>query len=359
MSSSQEPPRPTPGEAGPWPTAGQSAGPGSWPAGPGTGDSTPVPGQDGPPAVPLLGNDSPYPAQPRHAATDPTGFGLVTGPGPVTPGPVPRRGGRSSWALAAVALLAAGALTGVLATPAGKLPSLTGPTSSRPSASASPAATLSPSEVLKKNPIYALKVTGTCPVQRIPSSWNAFQTQVRTLVDCENKAWAKALGTVSIEFSKPRVTFYTKSTDSPCGHLDSNFPASYCSSNQTLYFSRASYQQGRYYRVSVAEFVFHEYAHHVQSLSGIFDASVTLKEDEDITERRTELQAHCIAHYRLTHALKFTSSDRDDVEYQLGYASDAEGHGSAKAGRHWGEAGLNGKNIGACNTWAAKASAVK
>lgn len=262
--------------------------------------------------------------------------------------------------IAAAAVLAAGAMTGMLATPIGTLPSLTGPASSRPSTSAAATPTPTPAEVLKKNPIYSLKVTGTCPSQRIPSSWKAFQAQVRALVDCENKAWSTALAKTSITFSKPKISFYAKTTDSPCGHLDSNFPASYCSSDHTLYFSRASYQQGRYYRLSVSEFVFHEYAHHVQALTGIFDASVTLSEDEDVTERRIELQAHCIAHYRLTHAgLKFSSADRADVEYQLGFSADAEGHGSAKAGRRWGEAGLNGKNIGVCNTWTAKASAVK
>jgi len=264
--------------------------------------------------------------------------------------------------VAAATAIAAGALTGLMATPVGTLPSLPGPTPTRTSASPSttPTPAPKPEDLLKKSAIYSLTVTGSCPSQRIPSSWNGFQDQVKALVDCENAAWRKSLAKTSISFTKPKVKFYAKSTDSPCGHLDTTFPASYCSGDQTIYFSRASYQQGRYYRLSVSEFVFHEYAHHIQELAGIFDASLTLKEADDVTERRIELQAHCMAHYRLTHAgLRFSSDDRDDIEYQLGYSADAKGHGSAKAGRRWGEAGLDGKNIGACNTWKAKASLVK
>ena len=295
----------------------------------------------------------------RPLPDEPAGRRVVTGPGPITPG-LPRPAGHRGWLLALTAVLAAGAASAVLAKPAGELPWPVGPTSTRPSASATATLAPRPTDVLKKNAIYALKVTGTCPSQRTPTSWQRFQTQVRALVDCENKAWAKALGRTSITFGKPQIRFYAKATDSACGHLESSFPASYCSADNTLYFSRASYQQGRYYRLSVSEFVFHEYAHHIQSLAGIFEASLAAKESDDVTERRIELQAHCVAHYRLTHAgLRFTSADRADIEYQLGYASDTKGHGSAKAGHRWGEAGLAGKNIGACNTWTAKASLVK
>lgn len=308
-----------------------------------------------------------HPGDPRHTAwaygatpPPPGEQPIISGYGPHGPEASPRRRGHSGWVLAAAAVVAAGALTGLLATPAGRLPSLTGPGTVHPSAVPTDTPLPTPADVLKKNSVYALTVTGGCPSQRIPSSWKTFQSQVRALVECENKAWGAALDSVPMAFSKPKVVFYSKAVDSPCGHLNSTFPASYCSGNHTLYFSRASYQQGRYYRLSVSEFVFHEYAHHVQDLAGIFLAADQQKEDDEATERRIELQAHCIAHYRLTHAgLKFSAKDRADVEYQLGYSADAKGHGSAKAGRYWGELGLDAKKIGACNTWKAKASLVK
>ena len=114
---------------------------------------------------------------------------------------------------------------------------------------------------LIKNPLYSLRVQAACPSQRVPSSQTAFRKQVKALVDCENKAWSKALSAISgVTFVAPTVKFYSTSTKSPCGRLNSAYPASYCTGDRTLYFSRAAYLQGRYYRTSVAQFVMHEYA---------------------------------------------------------------------------------------------------
>ena len=43
----------------------------------------------------------------------------------------------------------------------------------------------------------------------------------------------------------------------------------------------------------------------------------------------------------------------------LGDTTDAEGHGSVKAQQYWGPRGLDGENLGACNTWAVNADKVK
>jgi predicted metalloprotease len=214
-------------------------------------------------------------------------------------------------------------------------------------------------ELLKSNPIYALKVPAKCPDQGRPSSKAAFRAQVKALMDCENAAWKKALAVTPVEFSKPKVEFYGTKTKSACGTLGSTFPAAYCSADKTMYFATAAYQQGRYYRLAVAQFVMHEYAHHVQQLADITPSSVALRESDALTSRRIELQAHCMAHYQLTHSdLGFDSLDRSDAEYQFGYTNDPKGHGSVKAERYWGRAGLNGSTIGACNTWKVKPSKV-
>lgn len=214
---------------------------------------------------------------------------------------------------------------------------------------------------LKKNPIYALAAPANCPSQKEPGSEAAFRKQVKALVACENKAWAKALTKVSgITFAKPTVKFYDTSTKSPCGRLSNTYPASYCTGNRTLYFSRASYLQGRYYRTSVAHFVFHEYAHHVQELTHIFDSSGAMDENSMVIARRIELQAHCIAHYKLVNSgIDYDEADRRDAEYQFDHTTDAKGHGSTKAERYWGTRGLEADTLSACNTWKAKASRVK
>ena len=257
-------------------------------------------------------------------------------------------------------------------TSGGQTPRLITPPS--PSASSKPSPTASgtanpkptptmpsdPIDILKKNPLYSLKVNAKCAAQSAPTTTAAFRKQVKALVDCQNKAWQKALAKTAIEFRKPSIKHYSSSIKSPCGALGTNFPASYCTADNTLYFSKASFTQGRYYRLAVAEFVIHEYAHHVQTLARIFSHTDAMKEREASISRRIELQAHCMAQYGLTHSnLGFTAADRADLEYQFGYTSDAEGHGSAKAERYWGQRGLDATKVGACNTWKVKASLVK
>ncbi|MGC3995953.1 MAG: neutral zinc metallopeptidase [Propionicimonas sp.] len=233
-------------------------------------------------------------------------------------------------------------------------------TSGTPGSQSTAAMPSDPEVILKKNPVYALTVPAHCPSQQIPNSPAAFRKQVKALMACENTAWRSALAATPVEFAKPKVTFYGSSTSSPCGHLDTTFPAAYCSSDRTLYFSTASYQQGRYYRLAVAEFVMHEYAHHVQELAGIFDSTWVTGEGDSLTSRRIELQAHCMAHYQLTHSgIGFSASDRADSEYQFGYSSDASGHGSVKAERYWGRRGLAAESVGACNTWKVTRAKVK
>lgn len=217
-----------------------------------------------------------------------------------------------------------------------------------------------PLKVLRANPIYQLTTPASCPEQDAPESEEAFQSQVKALVKCLNLAWRAALKQTDIDFSKPKIVFYQTSIKSPCQKLGTTFPAAYCPANQTLYFSEASFQQGKYYRLAVAHVVMHEYAHHVQWLASIFKQGEALGEASEVTTRRVELQAHCLAHYQLTHSeLGFTNADRVDAEYQFDYTSDAAGHGSTKAERYWGLRGLDGVDLSPCNTWKAKAAKVK
>jgi len=239
-------------------------------------------------------------------------------------------------------------------------PSGSSTTPGTPSASPTPTMPSDPKDVLKKNPIYALKVPARCGSQSIPASAAAFRTQVKALVNCENVAWKKALASTPVKFAKPKITFYGTRTNSPCGKLGSTFPAAYCSANRTLYFSTASYQQGRYFRLAVAEFAMHEYAHHVQELADILSSSWAMDESSSATSRRIELQAHCMAHYQMTHSgMGYSSADRSDLEYQFGYTNDSSGHGSTTAQRYWGRRGLSGGTIGACNTWSVKPRLVR
>lgn len=323
------------------------------------------------------------PGTPPQFAAGPPGppaYWTTTPPPPLSDQPPPRRPpSRRGWLVAllmVVGLVLAGLVTtlgvphlAALQAPGRKHSPAATPTSSasakptaspKPSSSPTPTMPSDPKAVLRKNPVYALAAPAKCPSQHIPASAAAFRTQVKALVSCENSAWKKALAGGPVAFAKPRVTFYGTSTKSPCGQLGTTFPAAYCTSDRTLYFSTAAYSQGRYYRLAVAQFVMHEYAHHIQELAGIFDASWAMDEGESVTTRRIELQAHCMAHYQLTHSsLGFGYRDRADAEFQFSYTTDAKGHGSTTAERYWGRRGLAAGTIGACNTWKVKASRVK
>jgi len=314
----------------------------------------------------------------------PPGHWTAAPPQPLTGFPPPARppqGGRT-WvvALVTVAAVLVVSLIAALAIPlltqlpnrhgGSATPSAGGAPTAKPSGSPSPGsspttkptATMpsNPMDVLKKNPVYALRVPAKCAYQSMPGSQSAFRKQVGKLVDCENAAWKKALAPTAVEFSKPKVKFYSTSAKSPCGKLGTTFPASYCTGDSTLYFSLQSYVQGRYFRLSVAQFVMHEYAHHVQNLAGIFESSDVMDETSAVITRRIELQAHCMAHYALrVSGLGYTAADNREIEYQWGYTTDPTGHGSTKAEAFWGRRGLNAKTIAACNTWTVKASRVK
>lgn len=348
------------------------------PSGSGSGQWSPT-GQSWPPPGGSAGWGG-YPSPPNHWSTSPPP--PLSGQQPST-----ARAARPRDWLVALVVVTGVTLVGLITTvavpwlnvtsgPNRPIPGSTPPApTSTPTTTTTPAGTPSPSptpstptptmptdpeELLKQNPIYGLKVPAKCPDQRIPSSQSAYRKQVQALVNCLNTAWKKALAKTPVEFSKPKVKFYSSSAKSPCGKLGTNFPASYCSANHTLYFSRAAYEQGRYFRLSVAHFVIHEYAHHVQELAGLLGPATMVIKNKSELSRRIELQAHCMAHYGLTHSgLDFGSYDRRDAEHQFGYTNDAKGHGSTKAERYWGERGLEAKNIGACNTWKVKASRVK
>lgn len=323
----------------------------------------------GGPSDPLA--PSPYPpGPPTHWTTAP--------PRPLSEPTLPvRPKARHGWLVALITViaivllallltLAAPSLSGLQAPGHGHgtvrpgSPGTAKPGSPKPSPTPTRTMPTDPLVLLKKNPVYALTVRANCPAQRPPTSRAAFRSQVNSLVACENAAWKKALAKTPVTFAKPKVTFYATSRKSPCGRLGVTFPAAYCTSDRTLYFSTAAYTEGRYYRLAVAQFVMHEYSHHIQELAGIFDSSWALHENASTTSRRIELQAHCMAHYQLTHSgLGFTSRDRADAEFQFGYTNDAKGHGSTTAERYWGRRGLAASTIGACNTWSAKASRVK
>ena len=85
----------------------------------------------------------------------------------------------------------------------------------------------------------------------------------------------------------------------------------------------------------------------------LLDAAEELDESREVTTRREELQVFCWTYYLFAAMPSFelTDGDRSFFLELWGNTNDAEGHGSVKAQQYWGPRGLDGADLGACNTW--------
>ena len=306
-------------------------------------------------------------------------------PPPTIPPPVPPKPRRSHRGLVAglVGLLVVGLVAWAVLVPLlnadrqadpAPLPTSSTAATVPPGSSPPPSALSSPSATptrkftpptderhLTKNAIYALKPpVADCPRPRLPASERAYRRLVEGLVKCQNEAWTKAFADVGYELAKVEVQFYKNSVSTPCGAPSKRFPAFYCSTNHAMYFSRAAYDTAHYYRLSIVDAVFHEYAHHIQEEAHILVAADHSDESQAVVTRRIELQATCMAAIAdsTMNGIGFSQQDEVELRYQYSHGGE-EVHGSNNAQSYWGPRGFRAKTMGACNTWKAPASKVK
>jgi predicted metalloprotease len=214
---------------------------------------------------------------------------------------------------------------------------------------------------LTDSPLYQQKLSGSCPHPvRAISSRSEYEQQVDQVISCLETLYRPVIDAASGDFSTVHRTFYDTTVASPCGK-ETDAYAFYCETDATMYFSEQVYKDAKYARLSVADVVIHEYGHHVQAMMDFFDHADGLDEKKAVTIRREELQVFCWTYYTFANVPSFdlTSSDKEFFLDVWGDTTDAEGHGSVKAQQYWGPRGLDGENLGACNTWAVSADKVK
>lgn len=273
------------------------------------------------------------------------------------PAKPPKPPGPSPVAFFVVLLVVVGpVVTGLRALPLGAegIP----PSGPDPSPTATTSSSAKPGGVgesgLTDSALYPLRVRGTCPAAvRIVTNRADYKKQVNDLLGCLETLYQPLIEQAKGSFSKVSHTFYDKAVTSPCGR-ETDAYAFYCESDGTIYFSEQVYADAGYQRLSVAEVVIHEYGHHVQAMMHIFRLADQLKESQAIIVRREELQVFCWTYYVFASVGSFELSDADRSFFLdvWSHTDDAEGHGSVKAQQYWGARGLNGENLGACNTWA-------
>jgi predicted metalloprotease len=188
---------------------------------------------------------------------------------------------------------------------------------------------------------------------------------------CLEAAWAPAMQRAGLPYFAPRLEF-PQGTDwtSPCGGVSAGAAAAfYCGQNTTIYMPFAGLQTEQYgARPGVYLAVFaHEFGHHIQQLSGVWEAYWEARYDAGADtgaglelSRRAELQAQCFSGMFFAAAYPRGSVD-DNILTEARTTQDRGDHNPSAPRDHgtdehtiaWWEQGAQKNRTGQCNTWLA------
>lgn len=220
-----------------------------------------------------------------------------------------------------------------------------------------PSSASSAMTTLTKNAIYGQSLAvESCPSMAKPNTDAEAQQAISRYVDCMNDVWGKILAASNKPFRDASVEFFVKVIDSPCDRYDpATTNAVYCLNNMTLYVSGGALGKAAKDRAYAAELVTHEYAHHVQSLSGIINAAFQVWGPSDEYSRRIEMHAHCLSFALITHVPGFGVTSSDLSQFRNGWARgpDNAKFGSIASQQAYGEKGLAATKVGDCDAFSA------
>ncbi|GAA4189864.1 neutral zinc metallopeptidase [Streptosporangium oxazolinicum] len=223
------------------------------------------------------------------------------------------------------------------------------------------------------SPLYR---TGTLPTMRCQAgqiragSAASYRTFVTKIIRCLNLAWKTQFRKTNLAFSQPRLRFSTTKVNTPCGRWPSSAGGLYCSSNRTIYIGVTREVLKNAFPANHAQFIAHEYGHHVQRLAGIMDyygssiwrASSSTKL---AFSRRLELQADCLGSAFLRKISEDLPVEPAHWDAMVSWVN-ANGHknwpkndhGKGRSQAYWMERGYNAGSPSGCNTWTAPSGRV-
>jgi len=176
--------------------------------------------------------------------------------------------------------------------------------------------------------------------------------QVEAGIECVQKAWKPVFERLGYStHSVPVYYFEGDTAHSPCGSMQA--PAMYCSANGgSLYFGTKLLKDSAVSESWIKLMIFHEYGHHIQSLSRVQSVRNQLPSGNE-TERRIEIQAECYATgmLRSDDSFQLTRANYEQVRKDLQSFIDDGIHGSPESLLYWGMRGFHSETIGGCNTW--------
>ena len=167
------------------------------------------------------------------------------------------------------------------------------------------------------NPLQTLgalqNLQGSAPPQALPGrpgslaescSVNTFSRESCNALASLNKTWSPLFAKAGIEFSAPKLVFYSREGQSGCGEAQSAMGPFYCPADQGIYIDTDFYtemdkQLGAGGDFARAYVMAHEYGHHVQNLTGQATQVRQLQQQNPGAANRIqvamELQADCYA----------------------------------------------------------------
>ncbi|WP_326636466.1 neutral zinc metallopeptidase [Streptosporangium sp. NBC_01755] len=218
----------------------------------------------------------------------------------------------------------------------------------------------SPRSVAAKHRLY--EETGPIDARcgTLPRNLDAdARASLKALSGCLDRMWAVTLAKAGIDYAAPEeVRLIAASEEAACGIDDYDWAGVYCPDSHVV---NVLVEDERVFPMMFT--LAHEYAHHVQEVSGIADQGGSEAFDE-AWSRRLELQADCLAAAtlriaaprRLKSLRGFAGRDsgaEDDTE-----AAYRQSHGSGASRAEWMRHGQEGGTVAACNTWGAPAEQV-
>lgn len=253
------------------------------------------------------------------------------------------------------------------------------PTTTKPSTSRPTTQTPVTRQIVAANKLYK---TGAVPASKCrepsarPTSFGNVQKYYSQYLPCLNKTWKPVIIESGKPFRSPKlVVFHGFSVPTPCG--PSGNTGWYCSVNSTIYLPGdrdvTNYKQYSpvWTRANMAFLIAHEYGHHIQSLTGIMQASwtrqytMTDRAAQLEESRRRELQASCLSGVYLGADRSFfpvSGGMRTWLRWTFYNRGDqwnpVRDHGDKKNHGFWSTRGMSTPNPASCNTYASSTKLV-
>jgi len=204
--------------------------------------------------------------------------------------------------------------------------------------------------------------------------------RVTETVNALNNYWTKAIAAEGVTYIQPGVDIFSGSTQSPCGEASSATGPFYCPNDQKVYLDTGFYDEltsrfGSSGGPLAQEYVLaHEFGHHIQNLTGVFDQVNRSGTGATSDSVRVELMADCLAgmwargavntvdkygntlmppltQQDVNDALSAASAVGDDRIQQAATGSvnpDSWTHGSSAQRQNWFSIGYNTGDYNAC-----------